>query len=121
MEKIFSPNRWFVLFCGLLIVVWALLQFVGSMRLSQAAQEVGAEVFTWNWPEKHLVSEATITDTKIIKKTDNDAVVAVKARQTLRSDAGTNSTGDTRQSECDATLTFYRNSNVWYLGKVELQ
>jgi hypothetical protein len=47
MEKLFRPNKWFVGFCGLLIVVFVSLQYVSRMRLQGLAQAWGKEIYTW--------------------------------------------------------------------------
>lgn len=115
MEKFFRPNKYLVLFCALFILVCGLYQLVASLRLSDMAKTTGAEVFTWYWPAYHLRSQALITEAAILRKSEMDAVVKIKGNQTLLSD------DKTRLSQLDAILTFYRASNHWVLGKVELQ
>lgn len=118
MEKLFRPNKWFVGFCGLLIVVFLSLQYVSRMRLQGLAQAWGAEIFTWDWPGQNLHSIGKMTKADVVKKTESDAVVKVTGTQTLdRSGAQPQHT----ETECGAQLTFYKTNNDWVLGKVELQ
>lgn len=118
MEKLFRPNKWFVGFCGLLIVVFVSLQYVSRMRLQSLAEAWGNEVYTWDWPARNLHSRATMTKAEVIKKTESDAVVKVTGTQTLEESGAKPQRSDT---ECGAVLNFYKTNNDWVLGKVELQ
>lgn len=117
MEKMFRPNRWFILFCALFLVVCGSYQLVGNLRLEETAKQAAADIFTWEWPVKHLKSQATITEISIVKKSDTDGIVKVKGQQTLmrRSDNSHESV------ECNAVLTFYKKSGEWILSKVEFE
>jgi hypothetical protein len=122
MEKLFTPNKWFVLFCALFIGIFFTLQWVISTRIQTKAKEVGEDIFTWIWVDKNLCASADMTDAKILKRDANDAVVEVSGTQTVcpygeKSPAGAN----VQTSKCKAILTFYRQQNDWALGKVELE
>ena len=120
MEKLFQFNRWFVLFCGLLVLTFTILQAVSYSRLVEEAKLTAQDVFTWRWTSCGLRSSAVITDTRILRKSDTDAVVRVKGRQTLLWENSRRSPGLTDTSACGTVLTFYKKGGRWYLGKVEL-
>ncbi len=126
MEKIFLPNKWFVLFCALLIVVWAFLQLVANTRISDEAKAYGQNIFTWYWSGPNWQSRVEKLDTEIVRRTATDAIVKIKGKQVLSlatQDEGgelKQTTGNAEKSvDCAATLTFYRLNNDWILGKVE--
>ena len=126
MEKIFTPNRWFVLFCGLLILVWGALRIVADVRLCERAKVVGLSIFTWNWPDLAVKSKVESINAQVLRRGSHDAVVTVTGRQVIskpgtdlnpKADLGPNqSTNDLK-----AVLTFYRSEDRWELGKVELR
>lgn len=131
MEKLFRPNRIFVIFCLLLIFVWVGLQYVSNLRVSEAAREEAQQIFDWNWPGQ-LVSNAEITDVSVLGRTENEAKVRVKARQTLtklaavdekQSDKNRPETqpagGAAVKDDTACVLTLYRSDRKWVLGKVE--
>ena len=124
MEKIFHPNKWFVLFCGLLVLVWAGLQAVANMRIADEARLAGRRIFSWEWPGRSWFSRAEITDAKVVRRTDTDAIVKIKGHQYLNvpqaADPADKGKEKSEVVDCHATLTFYRSSNRWMLGKVEL-
>lgn len=125
MEKIFYPNKWFVLFCGLLVLVWIVLQSVANMRIAEHAKLVGQHIFSWSWPDRRWLSAAQITKADVLHRTGTDAVVKIEGRQVLTMPgAGSQIDSGSSKSEvvdCAATLTFYKASNNWVLGKVELK
>ncbi len=136
MEKIFRPNRIFVIFCLLLIVVWLGLQYVSNMRISEAAREEAIEVFDWQWPGQ-VSSNVEVIDVSVLSKSDNEAKVRVKAKQTLTKMAETAdnakekdtqkstspevqpASGPASSSDTACVLTLYRSDRNWVLGKVE--
>jgi hypothetical protein len=137
MEKIFRPNRIFVIFCLLLIFVWLGLQYVSNMRISEAASSEALEIFDWQWPGQ-VASNVEITNVSVISKSENEARVRVKAKQTLtklaeaiadsteKKDKPNDSNPDTQPASGAATssdtacvLTLYRSNRNWVLGKVE--
>lgn len=118
-EKVFRPNKWFVAFCGLLVLVFAGLQFVMNMRIADEAKAIGEHIFTWSWPDRHWSSTAEITRADVVQRSGTDAIVKIQGRQVL-SGSGSGSAGQ-EIVDCGATLTFYRSSNNWVLGRVELQ
>ena len=144
MENLFKPGKWLVLFCGVFVLLWGVLQYVSNARLKEEAQMVARDIFTWAWPRDNWRSRAEITDAAVVKKSENDAIVLVKGRQHLgympsgavdaAADAGkkgesatanvaSNDSGET--VDCAAKLTFYRmsvkNKDYWMLGKVEFE
>ena len=132
MENFFKPGKWLVLFCGVFVLLWGVLQYVSNARLKQEAQIAGQDIFTWAWPGDNWNSRAEITDASVVKKSENDAVVLVKGRQYLSYlPPGAASTapnaaasgGENETVDCSAKLTFYkmsvRNKDYWMLGKVE--
>lgn len=125
MEKIFTPNRWFVLFCGLLILVWGALRVVADVRLCEKAKMVGEEIFTFDWPDPALKSEVESIKAQVLRRGTHDAVVTVTGWQVV-SNQNDSATGGKElkaatPSELNAVLTFYRSEDKWELGKVELK
>lgn len=122
MENLFRPGKWLVLFCGMFVLLWGVLQYVSNARLKEEATLVGNGIFTWSWPEGDYISKGDITDASVVQKNANDAVVKVKGKQTL----GPQSTiaSNPEVVDVEATLYFYKtsidNKDYWMLGKVEL-
>jgi len=124
MEKIFRPNKWFVIFCALLVAVWGGLQLVANMRLADEAKQEASQIFTWDWPTLNCFSKADVTDATVVRRTDSDAIVKVSGKQVVTT-APPNTPVDFKTARSDVvdvnvTLTFYRSSNQWVLGKVEI-
>lgn len=124
MENLFRPNRWFVLFCALLVLVWGVLQLVSNMRLADEAKLAGRHIFTWDWPGLGWSSRVEISDTILVHRSDTDAIVRIKGKQLVTSSRSAAHRGPDRENlealDLEATLTFYRLSNDWVLGRVEL-
>ena len=134
MEKLFRPNRIFVIFCLLLIIVWLGLQYVSNMRVSEVARMEAAEVFDWKWPGQ-VSSNVEITDVSVLSKSENEAKVRVKAKQTFTKLASAETANHCNQeksapetqptqgaassSDTACVLTLYRSNRNWVLGKVE--
>jgi hypothetical protein len=125
MEKFFHPNKWFVAFCALLVIVYGVLQWVMNMRIADEAKLAGQRIFSWSWDVKHWSSTAEITKADVVRRSGTDAIVKVRGRQVLTeptSEGGNQQAGSRSETvDCSATLTFYRASNNWVLGKVELE
>jgi len=122
VEKMFRPSRWFVYFCGALVLVWLALQFVANARLTEDAKHEAKQLFEWSWPQLGVSSQADITEAKVVSRSDADAVVEVKGRQDVKVQAAENeAAGKSEVIDCAAKLTFYKSNNNWILGKVELQ
>ncbi len=117
IEKIFSPGRWFVLFCALLVTIWLSLQWITATRLTVEAKEAGQHIFAWTWPRLHLCSQVVITTTKVVHEGPNDATVVVSGQQSISS-PGIHVSNT--QTVC-AKLTFYKTNNCWILGSVEFK
>jgi hypothetical protein len=122
MEKLFTPNKWFVLFCALFIVVFATLRWVVDTRVQSTAKAVGEDIYSWVWRDKNVCSTADMTEARILKRDENQAVVEVSGEQTLAPfDGSEKSEVKACKSPCKVTLTFYKLQNDWRLGRVELQ
>lgn len=121
MENIFRPGKWLVLFCGVFLLLYGVLQYVSNARLKEEATMVGTGIFTWSWPGEYE-SRAQITDADVVTKNANDAVVKIRGKQIMGSEATIASNPQTEDIE--ATLYFYKtsidNKDYWMLGKVEL-
>ncbi len=94
------------------------------MRLCDMAKFAGSDVFTWYYPPSALHSQGNIEEAGILRRTETDATVQVKGKQTVWQDSKNASNNIPQKSEtfsCAAILTLYRASNHWVLGKVELQ
>jgi hypothetical protein len=115
VEKLFRPSKWFVGFCGLLVIVWLGLQYVANMRLEDEARNIAAQILNWSWPRYNYQSQAEITGARVVRKSDTDAIVEVKGRQKLF-DGSQPETVD-----CNVKLLLYKASNNWVLGRVEQQ
>ncbi|HEY9711952.1 MAG TPA: hypothetical protein V6C72_00705 [Chroococcales cyanobacterium] len=123
MDKIFQLNKWFVLFCGLLVVVYVSLQYVINTELTTLGQEYGTEVFTWEWPDgKDRYLSNAVLKAHVLKRNEGDAIVEVTGRQRLetRSDDG-KIVGEAQNQDCHALLTLYKSGKAWLLGKVEIK
>ncbi len=121
MEKIFTPNKWFVGFCALLIVVFGALKVVGDMRLAEIASEAGKDVFIWDWPTKGLSSKVMAMKSHVVRRDANDAVVEVSGHQIVSKTLNGAQAEPDLETDVNATLTFYRRNSQWELGKVELK
>lgn len=123
MEKIFSFNKWFILFCALLIVTWGTLKVVSDMTICEEANYLARTMFAWEWPD--LKANATVDSirTKVIQHTANDAVVEVSGNQivTTKDTTPGATKGATTNGTFLANLSFYKQQNKWILGKVELK
>jgi hypothetical protein len=122
MENIFRPGKWFVLFCGMFIILWGVLQYVSNARLKEEATMIGAGIFTWSWPGGDFASKGQITDASVVQKNANDAVVKIKGKQSFGPESTIASNPEV--VDVEATLYFYKtsidNKDYWMLGKVEL-
>lgn len=121
MEKIFTPNKWFVLFCAVFIGIFASLNFVITTRLASEAKQYGVDIFSWVWLDKNLCATADMTDAKVLKRGENDAVVEVSGEQVVSPFEDNKPTDKGVKNSCKAILTFYRFNNDWKLGRVELE
>ncbi len=93
------------------------------MRLENEAELIGDTVFNWNWPGGEWASRAEMNQASIIRKTDNDAIIRVSGKQKLSMHDPVEAKGHDDKTEtvdCSATLTLYRQSGKWVLGRVEL-
>ncbi len=120
MEKIFTPNKWFVLFCGVLVIVWIVLQVVATLHLQALAREQAVQIFSWQWLG-FARSHALIEDAQLIKRSDTDAVVRVTAREMIVPDSAIVRMPKLSAVHCAALLTFYRVDKNWLLAKVEFE
>jgi hypothetical protein len=122
MDKIFVPNKWFVLFCALFIGVYATLNWVISARIQARAKTVGEDIFTWVWLDKNVCSSADMSEAHVLKRDENSTTVEVSGEQTVGPFDGSKSCAVTPgKAHCQAVLTFYKSQNEWQLGRVELQ
>jgi hypothetical protein len=143
MEKLFTPNKVFVFFCGMLIAVWLGLQYVSNSLLMEIAKKDGESVFDWYWPTYKLNSQVDHLEAHIVNRSATDAVVSVEGKQQLAfkdkpADPSNPSSLKTegkqgkpesinvpkevsKTTDCKATLTYYHTDKYWVLGKVELQ
>jgi hypothetical protein len=123
MRKLFTPSRMLLLFCVAFIAIWVALQYVIDLRLTTLAKLDGQRVLDWSWPSEKVRARAEVLGTEVLKRTDNDAVVRVKARQILERsiDHDSSFVADGKSSDCQAILTYYKAHRNWFLGKVEMQ
>jgi len=122
MDKIFTPNRIFVLFCAALVAIWACLQFVSNQLLSAMAERDGKAIMGWTWPQLKLAERVNSVHAQVISRSGTDAVVKVSAQQTLEKllDDGISYQDVGKPTDCSATLRYYHNNKSWILGGVEL-
>jgi hypothetical protein len=126
LDKFFSTNKLFVIFCGVLIAVWLSLQAVIHLRIIETAKLEAARIFTWSWPTKDFVLTSSIESptAQVINKSANEVLVKVIVTQRLEKHRIPPPPADTvvqRSLDCEAILTYYRSDNRWILGKVELK
>ena len=100
-----------------------MLQLVINLRLTAMAKADGQRVLNWSWPPERVRARAEVLGAEVVNRSDTDAVVRVKARQTLQRLDGTGTSFmDTGvPSDCQAVLTYYKANRNWLLGKVEMQ
>src|SRR5260221_9567594 len=84
MEKFFTANKWFVGFCAVFLIVVGALQFVGNYRLAAIAKIDGQRIIDWSWPARNMRSKAEVISAEVLKRSDTDAVVKIKAKQRLQ-------------------------------------
>ncbi|MBY0550973.1 MAG: hypothetical protein K2W95_27085 [Candidatus Obscuribacterales bacterium] len=116
---------WFVAFCGLFIIVFAVLKTVSNMRVEAEAEVLAQDLFNWKWSGENWESAAKITSVEVISRSDNDAVVKVLAKQEVAAYKLGETSLDisSRRSETvesTATMTLYKQNNKWIIGKVDL-
>lgn len=123
MEKIFTPNKWFIGFCALLIAVVGALKLVGDMHLAELGAEHGKDIFSWEWPAMGITSRIMSVKSHVLRRDANDAVVEVSGHQVVAKLGPDHKIEKetTIEPEAKATLTFYRRNSKWELGKVELK
>jgi len=123
MEKIFTPNKWFVGFCALLIIVVGLLKVVGDMRLAEFGSVIAKDIFEWDYPALNMSSRVMGLKSHVVRRDANDAIVEVTGHQTVAKIGPDNKIEEQTEVEPEvkAVLTFYKRSNEWELGKVELK
>ena len=121
MEKFFKPNRFFLFFCLALVLVWFSLQMVIHMHLTNMAKIDGERIYCWSWPSKNIRSTGQIYETKILSRGKDDAVIKVLAKQIILFNNVNGFGQKNTTSICEATLTYYRANNNWFLGKVVLE
>ena len=122
MEKIFTPNRWFVGFCALLILAFGALKVVADMHLAEIASNVGKDIYSWEWQDVN--STISAVHSRVLRRDANDAVVEVSGHQILVAKVGESPTMEkesSQETDVKAVLTFYRRNSRWELGKVELK
>jgi hypothetical protein len=120
MEKLFSPNRLFVSFCALLVIVFLCLQYVSNIVLAETAKVDGEKILNWQWPTVNLRGKATNIDTKILSKTSTEAVVEVDGKQSAEKlIAGGAAQEVVKPTDCKLVLTYYHTDKHWILGRVE--
>lgn len=117
VEELFTPSRWFVIFCGLLIVIWMALQWVANWRLEEEARIEAAQVFGWEWTNSGWNSTARITRVAVVSRSDTDAVVEVDGQQTVNC---LGAEPPVQTLNCRCRLSFYRDNKRWRLASVDL-
>lgn len=129
MDRIFTFSKWFVLFCALLIVARLALQYVADKRLSEEAQVIGGNIYTFDWdggPEiagkiSVLRSESKVLEAKVLHRSASDAQVKITGNQMISTlDPESHGiVGQPLEDKFSAVLTFFRENKQWVLSKVE--
>lgn len=114
MNKVFNPSVWFVSFCGLLVVVWAALQIVSNMRLTDLATQDAQQMFSWQWTSHACTAQAQIDKVNVEAKNNITATVKITGSENVVY-AG----GKPQSFPLAAKLKYYRVNNDWILGSVE--
>jgi hypothetical protein len=83
MENLFKPNRLFVGFCALLVVTVLAANFARDQRILEEAKVIGRQQAEWSWPSQGVSTNVDEVQAKILKLTENDAEVEVKAKQKI--------------------------------------
>lgn len=119
MESLFRPGKWFVLFCGLFILIWGIKQYLSDCVVKGYADEFANRVFNWRWQGSDWASQAKIVETRVLNHSDTDATVEVKGQQELKENHST----QLATADCRAILKLYKRSTgrgvIWELGEVQ--
>ena len=123
MDKLFTPNKWLVLFCAVFVAIYATLNWVINSRLQATAKIYGDDIFSWVWMDKNVCAKADMSEAKVLQRSDTAAVVEVTGEQVVGPFDGSRPFPMKASSSvvCKAKLTFYKLKDGWELGKVELQ
>jgi len=136
MEKIFTPNKYFIGFCALLVVFVAALNYIRDEKILEEARLIGQAQAEWSWPSAGVSVTVGDIKAKILKHTENDAEVEVQGEQKVTRQSSSSSSLSSNQaqplagaepksteekSQFKEVLTLYKNGNshLWLLGKVE--
>jgi hypothetical protein len=132
VEKIFTPNKWFVVFCALLVGVVVLLQFVHNKRLEEHCLAFADEAFSWTWEDEGVATSFTGKEAHVLKSGVNDAAVRVKGVQEVKfftknaqgekaKIAPSEGKSASTTSPLQVVVKFYRTSKGWEVGSVEAE
>jgi hypothetical protein len=119
-------NKYFLIFCSLLIVVWLALQWVIDERIKEQADLCATELFTWSWPTLNADSSFVGQSIKVLKRSDTEALVEVSGLQKLYKGSLKQGSNDpTARQQCDTytvttKLSFYKMNGRWLLGNIQL-
>jgi hypothetical protein len=83
MDKIFTPNRWFVSFCALLVVAVFAWNFTRDQLILEEAKLIGRQEAEWSWPSQGISTNVDDIQAKILKRTEIYAQVGVKGKQKI--------------------------------------
>lgn len=120
MEKIFSINKWSVGLCALIVIFYAAFQMTSNVRLAAVAELKAKQIFSWHWWGSGR-SHCIIDKTEVLKRSDTDATVRVKAREQIEQQQQGRFFKKSPELVCSALLTFYRSDMDWVLAKVEFE
>ncbi|MBS1993044.1 MAG: hypothetical protein JSS83_21155 [Cyanobacteria bacterium SZAS LIN-3] len=120
MDKLFTPNKYFVGFCAALVLIVFAWNYTRDQMLLEEAKEIGRQQAAWSWPSMGITTTIEDIDAKILKRTDNDAEIEVQGKQKIQAPADAQALAGS-ESNYKAILTLYKhgNSRIWLLGKVE--
>jgi len=146
MDNFFRPtNPLFVGFCAVLVLAIFAAGYIRDQRILEQAKVIGLQEAQWSWPSQGVTTNVDDIQARILKRSENDAVVEIKGKQKIclqapgsgnpindqvngssktQPVAGSESTSSSiSNSDFKAVLTLYKtgNSRIWMLGKVEGQ
>jgi len=72
--------------------------------------------------QRNVRAKAEVLSAYVVNQTATDAVVRIRARQTIQccDNPGAPFINAGKAIDCQATLTYYKANRDWFLGKVEM-
>jgi len=84
MDDFFRPtNPLFVGFCAVLVVAIFAAGYIRDQRILEQAKLIGLQEAQWSWPSQGVTTNVDDIQARILKRSENDAVVEIKGKQKI--------------------------------------